>query len=142
MKATIRIKSDNKIIYLEYSGVDKIVKQPWFNDDHIEVHLKQNYTGPDKKLLQQFNASCTPYVHSFYDVVSYSLILTLDDYINQVIDTATPLIGYDGKDPEGALNQCKCAIAECEMLLYQLKELHDKINCDLLDTIRNEHLCD
>lgn len=74
MKLRLTIKRfDNKVFVLEYSGVRDFIQREYHEKGHVEVKLYKNYKGPAKELLQEFNCSCTPYVHSFYGVDSYHI---------------------------------------------------------------------
>jgi hypothetical protein len=67
MKVRLTIKrSDGTFAELCYSGVKAVSKE----GNHYRLDLYQDYKRPETKLLQEFNVSCTPFVHSFYDVES------------------------------------------------------------------------
>ena len=74
MKLRLTIKRfDNKHFVLEYSGVRDFIQHEYHEQGHVEVELYKDYKGPAKELLQEFNCSCIPYLHSFYGVCSYHL---------------------------------------------------------------------
>lgn len=67
MKVSITIKrSDGTFAQLCYSGVKSVSKE----GSVTRLDLYQDYHRPETKLLQEFNVSCTPFLHSFYDVES------------------------------------------------------------------------
>ena len=71
MKVTLEIKrSDGTIAVLYYSGVKSVRK----DGSIIRLDLYQDYKRPETKLLQEFNVSCTPFLHSFYDVESFCIL--------------------------------------------------------------------
>lgn len=97
MKVILTIKQNDETFALVYSGVKEFVQQSWWIKDHVELHLYQDYKGPELKLLQAFNVSCTPYVHAFYNVDSIS-ILQEDRNQDQFQED-----GEDLEDPVGYL---------------------------------------
>lgn len=58
--------------------------------------------------------------------------VTLNDQILVIGEMIQPL-SYPCSDVQGAYQQCKCAIAETELLLDMLKKLKSDIEYDLLD---------
>lgn len=71
MKLKLTIKRfDNKVFVLEYSGVRDFIHH---EQGHVAVKLYNNYKGPSKEFLQEFNCSCTRYLHEFYSVGFYHL---------------------------------------------------------------------
>lgn len=67
MKVSITIKrSDGTLAELYYSGVKSVSKE----GSVTRLNLYRDYRRPETKLLQEFNISCVPFLHSFCDVES------------------------------------------------------------------------
>ena len=94
MKVSITIKrSDGTFAQLRYSGVRSVSKE----GSVTRLDLYQDYHRPETKLLQEFNVSCTPFVHSFYDVES--LYVQQEDRNQSQFQED----GEDLEDPVGSL---------------------------------------
>lgn len=71
MKVNITIKrSDGTSAQLYYSGVKSVSK----DGSIIRLNLYRDYRRPETKLLQEFNISCVPFLHSFCDVESFCVL--------------------------------------------------------------------
>lgn len=71
MKVTLSIKrSDGTFATLYYSGVKSVSKE----GSHWKLDLYRDYKRPETSLLQEFNVSCVPFVHAFYDVESIYIL--------------------------------------------------------------------
>lgn len=94
MKVSVTIKrSDGTSAVLYYSGVKSVSK----DGSIIRLNLYQDYKRPETKLLQEFNVSCTPFVHAFYDVETF-IIQQEDRNLSQFQED-----GEDLEDPVGYL---------------------------------------